>query len=116
NFPDEALSVFGSFSKRIKKMQYSIDGNLNWSSFNNIINDAVTTSESFTQNYRTSARSNFNEFPNFEVGYNITVNEYDNGGVSSTSYTHRPFANVEFNFLKDFTFKADWNYYDYSNK
>jgi hypothetical protein len=116
NFADETFSAFGSFSKRIKRMQYSINGNFNWSSFNNIINDAVTTSESFTQNYRTSARSNFKEFPNFEVGYNFTLNDYDNGGIKSTFYTHRPFANIEFNFLKDFTFKADWSYYDYSNK
>ncbi len=116
NFPDETLSAFGSFGKRIKKMQYTISGNLNWSTFNNIINNAVTASESFTQNYRASARSNFKEFPNFEVGYNAIINEYDNGGVASTFYTHRPFANIEFNFLKDFTFKADWSYYDYSNK
>lgn len=44
------------------------------------------------------------------------LNSYDNGGIASTFYTHRPFANIEFNFLKDFTFKADWSYYDYSNK
>lgn len=116
NFADETFSAFGSFSKRIKKMQYSINGNFNWSSFNNIINNVITTSESFTQNYRASARSNFKEFPNFEVGYNFTLNDYDNGGIQSTFYTHRPFANIEFNFLKDFTFKADWSLYDYSNK
>lgn len=116
NFADETFSAFGSFSKRIKKMQYSLNGNFNWSSFNNIINGDVTTSESFTQNYRTSARSNFKEFPNFELGYNVIINNYDNGGIESTFYTHRPFANIEFNFLKDFTFKADWSYYDYSNK
>lgn len=116
NFADETFSAFGSFSKRIKKMQYSINGNFNWSSFNNIVNQTVTTSESFTQNYRVSARSNFKEFPNFEAGYNVIINEYDNGGIQSTFYTHRPFANIEFNFLKDFTFKADWSYYDYSNK
>lgn len=116
NFADETFSAFGSFSKRIKKMQYSINGNFNWSSFNNIINNVITTSESFTQNYRASARSNFKEFPNFEVGYNFTLNDYDNGGIRSTFYTHRPFANIEFNFLKDFTFKADWSLYDYSNK
>ncbi|MEX0997508.1 MAG: carboxypeptidase regulatory-like domain-containing protein [Flavobacteriaceae bacterium] len=116
NFADETFSAFGSFSKRIKKMQYSLNGNFSWSNFNNIINDQVTTSESFTQNYRATARSNFKEFPNFEVGYNAIINDYDNGGVSSQFFTHRPFANIEFNFLKDFTFKADWSYYDYSNK
>uniref|UniRef100_UPI0030DD2186 TonB-dependent receptor n=1 Tax=uncultured Planktosalinus sp. TaxID=1810935 RepID=UPI0030DD2186 len=116
NFADETFSAFGSFSKRIKKMQYSINGNFNWSSFNNIVNQNITTSESFTQNYRVSARSNFKEFPNFEVGYNVIINEYDNGGIQSTFFTHRPFANIEFNFLKDFTFKADWSYYDYSNE
>lgn len=116
NFADETFSAFGSFSKRIKKMQYSINGNFNWSRFNNIVNQNITTSESFTQNYRVSARSNFKEFPNFEAGYNVIINEYDNGGIQSTFFTHRPFANIEFNFLKDFTFKAEWSYYDYSNE
>ena len=36
--------------------------------FNNI-NTEVTESNSFTQNYKVSARSNFNNWPNFEVGY-----------------------------------------------
>lgn len=116
NFADETFSAFGSFSKRIKKMQYSLNGAFNWSSFNNTINNEITTSESFTQNYRGSIRSNFREFPNFEIGYNAIINNYDNGGVESIYYTHRPFANIEFNFLKNFSFKADWSYYDYSNK
>lgn len=116
NFADETLSLFGRFSKRIKRMEYSLNTNFNYSNFNNIINNEVTTSESFTQNYRAAVRSNFREFPNFEVGYNFTLNDYDNGGIKSTFYTHRPFANIEFNFLKDFTFKADWSLYDYSNK
>ncbi|HZH70526.1 MAG TPA: TonB-dependent receptor, partial [Flavobacteriaceae bacterium] len=116
NFADETLSVSANISKRIKKMQYSIGGNVGWNSFNNIINDQIATSESFTQNYRASVRSNFKEFPNFEVGYNLTINDYDNAGTQSVFYTHRPFANVEFNFLKNFTFRADWSYYDYSDK
>ncbi|HLU50694.1 MAG TPA: carboxypeptidase-like regulatory domain-containing protein [Flavobacteriaceae bacterium] len=115
NFADETFSAFGSFGKRIKKIQYTASANVSWNSYNNIINNQITNSESFTHNYSLSARSHFKEFPNFEAGYNLTFNEYNNGGISSTFYTHRPFLKLDFVFLKDFTADINYNFYHYSD-
>lgn len=115
NFPDETFSANARFSKRIKKIQFSLSGNLSYSKSNNFVNNAVRESNSLTQSYRGSVRSSFKDWPNFEVGYRLTVNDYDNGGLESTFYTQRPFANVDINFLKDFTLSAEWDYYNYSN-
>jgi len=127
NFPDETVSAFGRFSKRVKKIEFIANANVAYVKSNNIIQSGpgtgsatdtqnIRTSESFTQNYRGSVRSNFKEWPNFEVGYALTLNDYDNGGLEQTFYTHQPFANVDVRFLKDFTFDAEWNYYNYTNK
>ena len=116
NFPDETFSAFGSISKRIKKIQFRLNGNLALNKSNNIINDEVRLSESFTQSYRTSARTSFREWPNFEVGYNLTINNYDNAGREQTFYTQSPYVNVDVNFLKHFSLAADWNFYRYTDQ
>ncbi len=115
NFPDETFSAFGRFSKRIKKLQFRLNANVTLSKSNNLINNEITESESLTQSYRSSVRSNFREWPNFEVGYRLTVNRYDNGGLEQTFYTQRPYANLDVNFLKHFSLNAEWDYYNYSN-
>ncbi|QIE60247.1 TonB-dependent receptor [Rasiella rasia] len=115
NFPDETISAFGRFSKRVKKLQFNLQGNFALNKFNNLINNQILESESITQSYRGSVRSSFREWPNFEVGYRLTVNNYDNGGNAQIFYTQRPYANVDINFLKDFTLSAEWDYYNYSN-
>ncbi|NNM24360.1 MAG: outer membrane beta-barrel protein [Flavobacteriaceae bacterium] len=129
NFPDETFSANGRFSKRIKRIQFSASGSLSLNRSNNLFaergggpgdpGDDVNTlrlSESFTQSYRASMRSSFREWPNFEVGYRFTVNNYDNGGLEQTFYTNQPFANIDVNFLKHFTLTANWDFYNYTDK
>ncbi|MCW9036774.1 carboxypeptidase regulatory-like domain-containing protein [Altibacter sp.] len=115
NFPDETFSAVGRFSKRVKKLQFNLMANASLSRSNNLVNDQVRESESFTQNYRASVRSNFREWPNFEVGYRLTLNDYDNGGLQQTFLTQRPYMNADITFLKDFTLSAEWDYYNYTN-
>lgn len=115
NFSDETFTAFGRFSKRIKKIELATSANLSLSTSNNTINDVIRESKSFTQNYQISARSSFREWPNFEVGYNLALNDYDNGGLQQTFYTQRPFVNVDINFLKSFYLTANWNFYKYSD-
>lgn len=116
NFPDEALSIFGSFSKRVKKIQFRLNAKVAWSNTFNDINNEIRESESFTQNYRASAQSNFKNWPNFEVGYRFVLNDYDNGGQVQKFTTQRPYTNINVVFLKDFQLNAEWDFYDYSNE
>ncbi|MDP2686273.1 MAG: TonB-dependent receptor [Aequorivita sp.] len=115
NFPDETFLAVGRFSKTIKKVQFKLDAAVFLSKTNNTINDEIKESQSLTQNYNASVLSNFKSFPNFEVGYRLTKNEYDNGGVEQTFFTNRPYANVNLRFLKDFNLFAEWDYYKYTN-
>jgi len=130
DYPDENFSAFARFSKRIKKITFNADARVSWNKSNNIIVDpildedgnligqdqGIQATEGFTQNYKASFRSTFRDWPNFEAGYGITLNDYNNGGLEQKFITHRPFVNVDVNFLKHFTLSADWEFYDYSNQ
>jgi hypothetical protein len=116
NFPDETFTAGGRFSKTIKKLQFNLNANTAISKSYNQINQEITESRSFTQNYQFTVRSNYREWPNFETGYRVNINNYDNGGLEQTFYTQRPFASVDVIFLKDFTLSAEWEYYNYSNE
>jgi len=115
NFPDETFTAAGRFSKTIKKIQFNASAVLNYGISNNIINEAIQESTNFTQNYQLSARSSFRKWPNFEVGYNYTINNYDNGGLEQTFFTEQPFFNVDVNFLKHFSLSSQWDFYNYTN-
>ncbi len=115
NFPDETFSVMGSFSKRIKRIQFKVNANLFLTKTNNTINTVIQESQSFTQNYTASVISNFKEFPNFEVGYQFMKNDYDNGGIEQTYFTNKPYVNINVRFLKDFELTGEWDFYNYTN-
>ncbi|NND63517.1 MAG: outer membrane beta-barrel protein [Flavobacteriaceae bacterium] len=129
NFPDETFSAFARWSKRVKKIQFTANANLALSKSNNIIqnrsfdgggnptfSEMIQLSESFTQSYRGSVRSSFRDWPNFEAGYNITINNYNNGGLEQTFYTQRPYVNMDVNFLKHFSLSANWDFYFYRDE
>ncbi len=116
NFVDEVLSANGRFQKTFRKWKANLSGNVSYSELNNIVNNQPALSQNFTQNYTASVETNFKNAPNFEVGYNRSINNYQNGNSDRTFFTDRPFANVNLRFLKGFTFTADWSYYNYYDK
>ncbi len=114
NFDDETVSANGRFSKNFKKWRLNLSGNLSYSSLNNIINGQDRQTENFTQNYRASFATNFEEAPNLEVGFSRNITDSDNG-VSRVFTTDRPFANFEWAFGKGFIVTADWEYFNYDD-
>lgn len=116
NFADETFTASGRFERTFGKIKASLGGTFNFSKFNQFVNNTQSVNESFTQSYRTRFSTNFRDAPNFELGYNLSVNNYDQGRTANTFYTHSPFANFDAYFLKGFTFRADYSYYNYRNE
>jgi hypothetical protein len=120
NFVDETISGNGRFQKTFRKIKTNLSASVSYSKLNSLVANGAdfinTESENFTQNYQASVESNFKIPLNFEVGYNRLINNYNNGGRDNTFYTDRPFVNAQVDFLKGFTFEADWSYYNYTNK
>jgi hypothetical protein len=112
DFADETLSGNGSYGRSfLKNYKASLGVNLNWSKFNNIQNNVLSTNESFTQSYTVKASTNYKNMPNLELGYNVVKNDYNN----STFYTEKPFARLDYFFLKSFSFVTEYEFYHYYN-
>ncbi|MFE3871489.1 carboxypeptidase-like regulatory domain-containing protein [Flavobacterium sp. ZS1P70] len=112
DFADETLSGNGSYGRSfLKNYKASLGTNLNWSKFNNIQNNVLSTNESFTQSYTVKASTNYKNMPNLELGYNIVKNDYNN----STFYTEKPFARLDYYFLESFSFVTEYEFYHYYN-
>ncbi len=113
NFADETLSGMGSYGRSFhKNYKASTNVSFNWAKFNNIQNSLASTTESFTQNYTVKASTNFKNMPNIELGYNYLINKYS----GSTFYTDKPFARLDYYFLKSFSFVSEYEFYHYYNK
>ncbi|MBW1294369.1 carboxypeptidase-like regulatory domain-containing protein [Aquimarina litoralis] len=115
NLADQILTANGNFTRTFGKIKGNLSAVLSWSSFNNIVNTLPSESISLTQTYQTEWSTNFRKGPNFDLGYSITVNDYDNNGAESTFYTSRPFARLDWTFAKGFLLKSSYSYYNYSD-
>ncbi|MFT5252200.1 MAG: hypothetical protein ACI87N_001206 [Flavobacteriales bacterium] len=122
NFENESLNgIVGYQRSFMKYYKASVNVNLNWSKFNSLranpsdptnpTIDFIQTTESLTQSYRGSLGTQFKVWPNVELGYSLSLNDYQN----TTFTTKQPFAKVDYLFLKSFSFTADYNRYNYSN-
>jgi hypothetical protein len=115
NFADETVTAFGRFERAFGKLRASANGTFNYSKFNQFINTRRTVNENYTQSYRVGLRSNFRDAPNFNVSYNYTINDNDQGNTRSKFYTHAPSVEFDALLLKSFTFKTDYTYNDFRN-
>jgi hypothetical protein len=86
-FANESATGFGRFSREFGKIRASVNANLSWSTFNNIINGNARESQNINHGYGVSARSNYKDGVNFDVGYNVDFNNSDNGGLINDATT-----------------------------
>lgn len=112
NFVDETLSGMGNYGRSfLKYYKASFSASLNWSKYYNKITLQDRSTESFTQNYTLKASTNFKNYPNLELGYTYTLNEYNH-----TKYTtDKPFARLDYFFLKSFSWVTEYEFYHYYN-
>jgi hypothetical protein len=112
DFADENFSGNGTYGRSfLKNYKASFSANLNWSLFNNIQNNVLSTNESFTQSYTFRASTNYKKLPNLELGYNVVINNYAN----SIYYTDKPFAKLDYYFLDSFSLVTEYEFYHYYN-
>ena len=131
-FPNESLSGSANLQKTIGKFKGTIGGRVSLSkststiaSFRDTDNNPNTPpvrveeerdSKSFTKSFNTGISTNFRTAPNFDFGYNVTVNDYNQGGNVNVFYTHSPYLNLDILFLKNFTFTSRYTYNNYKNE
>jgi hypothetical protein len=112
NLADETFSGMGNYGRSfLKNYKASVSASFNWSKFNNIQNNKLATTESFSQSYTVKASTNYKNLPNIEFGYNALINKYS----GSTYYTDKPFARLDYYFLDSFSFVSEYEFYHYYN-
>jgi len=113
---DETFSAHSNWGKTFGKYKLNLKMNLVQSNYYNIINDVQQKSKVFIQNYTVSMLTKYKNAPNFEIGYQRSINNYLNANSETTFYTDKPFANVKTKFLKHFSLKSEYSFYNYQNK
>lgn len=116
SFADETVNAFGRFQKRFGKLQASVNGNFNYSKFNQFIQGVRSVNENFSQSYGAELRTNFKQAPNVTLGYRYNIQDNDQGSTRSKFFTKTPSIEVDALILKTFTFRTDFAYNNFSDE
>ena len=114
-FADESASANGRFQRTFGKLRASLSGNLDYSKFNQFIQNRPSVSESFSQTYRTELRTNFKTAPNVEIAYRYTVQDNNQGNNNTKFFTKSPSIEFDALIFKTVTFKTDYSYNNFSD-
>lgn len=114
--PEYNWTVRGGISKKINKIRYNLKSSFSYNDFYQILNNKTNLNISKSVSSTVSAETFFKNYPNIELGYTKDFSNYRSIGTVNNFENDRFFLNLEYDFLKDFIFKADYSYDNYNNK
>ena len=114
--PEQALSVSGRVSKNIKKLKLKFNSRWSYNDYYQIVNLNTSLNSSKNFNNTLSLETNFKNHPNIEVGYKHATSNYKSRGNLTQFLNTSFFTNLEYDFLNDFIFKADYSLDTFNNK
>jgi len=114
--PEHSWNINGSIAKKINKIKYKLRTRYNYRDFFQIVNTEINKNISKNISGILSAETSFKKHPNVEIGYKKDFNSYRSRGSISKFENNAFFVNLEYDFLNDFIFKADYNLDNYQNK
>jgi len=115
SFADESVSASGRFQRRFGKLQAALNGNFNYSKFNQFIQGQRSVNENYNQTYRGELRTNFRNAPNVELAYRYNISDNDQGQSRTKFYTKAPSIEFDAYIWKKLTFRTDFSYNNFSN-
>ena len=113
NTANEVATSYANVEKRFDNFRVSINGNWSRSVSNNIISDTPNENINFTQSYRTTIGTTLFKKLYLDLGYAVSLSNYQGRNTTSKFENHQPFVNLQINFLKGFTFDVDYEYNSY---
>ncbi|OBX22509.1 outer membrane receptor protein involved in Fe transport [Gelidibacter algens] len=114
--PEHNWNISGQISKKINKIRYKFRGNFRYNDFYQILNDDTNLNISKSILSTISAETFFKNYPNIEIGYTKDFNNYRSFSSTNDFENDNFFVNVQYDFLNDFIFKADYAFDSYHNK
>ncbi|WP_213522979.1 TonB-dependent receptor [Nonlabens sp.] len=109
-FADENANVFGRVQRTFGKIRASFNAGLNYSKFNQLIQEVRSVNEAYTQSYTPSIRTNFKVAPNVTLSYRYSINDNNQGGRKTQFITTSPSVDVDAYIWKSVTFRTNYSY------
>lgn len=115
-FADESVTAFGRYQRTFGKLTGSMQGNFNYSKFNQFIQGNQSVNESFNQNYSARLRTNFREAPNVSLRYDYGIQDNNQGTSRTKFFTNAPSIEFDAYIWKSVTFTTNYAYNSLSNE
>jgi len=116
NLPEENFSIRISLSKKIKRFKFTLSGNTSLAKYSRNINNTVADYTSKYYSYMVKTETYFKEWPNIEVGLRQSFSNFSAESFENKFIQTDPYAILEYDFLNDFIFKADYTYNSYVSR
>jgi len=115
DFEDKVWNLRGSFSKVISKYKISLRGSISKANYEKPINNTLIPNSINNFLYGGGVKTNFKNLPNVELNYSRSISEYQS--TSHSTFQSDVFSfYIDYIFLRDFVFKADYSYEKYRNQ
>lgn len=115
SLPENNYIFTGSFGKQIGGYRLTLLGDLNFSNYTRTINDAIIDYQSNNYGYTLKVETQFKNWPNLEIGWEQQLNSFKSENSENKFTQINPYATLDWDFLNDFIFSANYYYNYYKN-
>jgi hypothetical protein len=111
---NESFTSFFSASKTIKKIQFRLGGNFNYSKTYSFLNTVENVNENISRGINTRIRTNFTKAPNISLNYSVNFSDQENSAraVVFKTVTHRPSIDFDAYIWNSVTLTSDFAFTD----
>ncbi|WP_299884653.1 hypothetical protein [uncultured Lacinutrix sp.] len=114
--PEQNFSISSRLTKKINKIRYKLSSRFTYNDYFQLLNDDVNLNISKSITSTIGLETLFKNLPNIEINYTKDFNNYKTQNTINKFENDRLEINLEYDFLKDFIFKADYTFDNYNNK
>lgn len=114
--PEHNWTLSGRVSKKINKIRYNLSSRFSYNDFFQILNNETNLNISKSISSTIGIETSFKKHPNLEINYTKDFSNYKANGLENKFENDRFEVILEYDFLKDFIFKADYTFDNYNNK
>ncbi|MEP5255824.1 MAG: carboxypeptidase-like regulatory domain-containing protein [Winogradskyella arenosi] len=114
--PEHNWMLSGRVSKKINKIRYNLSSRFSYNDFYQILNNDTNLNVSKSISSTIGVETSFKNHPNLEINYTKDFNTYKALDNISKFENDQFEVILEYDFLKDLIFKADYTFDNYNNK
>lgn len=105
--PETTWRINGSFEKKIYRFKARVNTNISWFNYFQNLNGIFTSNDRNNQNVGINIRTATKKWPSVSIGYNKGFSQFK--GLTKSSFETDAFSfDFDIDFLKNFTFKTDY--------